>query len=83
VTASDRNIDPPLSISLPTADGGRERPDAVFFGIGARLSDLDKLQGRLIICIQTNSWAIPSMPTIRPMDLSRRRAPATQGRSGP
>jgi hypothetical protein len=54
VTASDRNIDPPLSISLPTADGGRERPDAVFFGIGARLSDLDKLQGRLIICIQTN-----------------------------
>jgi hypothetical protein len=42
------------SISLPTADGERERPDAVFFGIGARLSDLDKLQGRLIICIQTN-----------------------------
>ena len=33
-------------------------PDAAFFGIGARLSDLDKPQARLIICIQTNWWTI-------------------------
>jgi hypothetical protein len=40
------------------AGGGRQRPDAAFFGIGARLSDLDKLLGRLIICAQTNWRAI-------------------------
>jgi hypothetical protein len=57
----------------PGQDDGRRPADAAFFGIGARLSDLDKLQGRLIICVQTNWRAISFDADLRPIDLSRRR----------